>query len=172
MTVAVRVLPETVAVCDPGVAVTTYPVSALLPVLEGAVQDTTAERVPAVAETFVGAPGAGLPGVTAADAVEAGPLPTEFVATTVNVYDVPLVSPVTVATVPVVVAVTLPGLDVTVYCVIGAPLLAGAVHVTFALPYPAVAVTVVGAFGTPFGVNDADAPSAPVPTAFVALTVA
>ena len=35
-------------------------------------------------------------GVTAADAAEAGPVPTALVAVTVKVYAVPLVSPVTV----------------------------------------------------------------------------
>jgi hypothetical protein len=38
-------------------------------------------------------------GVTALDAAESGPVPTEFVALTVNVYAVPLVSPVTTAVV-------------------------------------------------------------------------
>ena len=36
-------------------------------------------------------------GVTAFDAAEAGPVPTALVAVTVNVYAVPLVSPLTVA---------------------------------------------------------------------------
>jgi hypothetical protein len=36
-------------------------------------------------------------GVTEFDAVEAGPVPTAFVADTVNVYAVPFVSPLTVA---------------------------------------------------------------------------
>jgi hypothetical protein len=36
-------------------------------------------------------------GTTALDAADAGPVPTPFVADTVNVYVVPFVSPVTVA---------------------------------------------------------------------------
>ena len=57
----------------------------------------------------------GTVGVTAADAAEATLVPLAFVAVTVNVYAVPLVSPVTVATMaPVVVAVLPPGDEVTV----------------------------------------------------------
>ena len=57
-----------------------------LPPLPGAVQDTVAEPLPAVAVTPVGAPGAvGAAGVTAFDAAEAGPVPTALVAVTVNV---------------------------------------------------------------------------------------
>ena len=54
-----------------------------------------------MADTFVGAAGAvGVAvGVTAFDAAEAGPVPTALVADTLNVYAVPLVSPVTVAVV-------------------------------------------------------------------------
>jgi hypothetical protein len=40
-----------------GLLVTVYPVSALPPLLAGAVQDTTADALPAVAETLVGASG-------------------------------------------------------------------------------------------------------------------
>jgi hypothetical protein len=50
------------------------------------------------------------------------------------------------------------------------PLLVGAVKVTFARAFPAVAVTSVGAFGTVIAVTaplDADNP---VPLAFVAVT--
>jgi hypothetical protein len=52
--------------------------------LEGAVQLTVADPIPAVATTFVGAEGSDA-GVTAADAAEAGPVPTALVAVTVNV---------------------------------------------------------------------------------------
>lgn len=45
---------------------------------------------------------------------EAGPIPAEFVAVTVNVYVVPFVSPVAVIGLPEPVAVTLPGEEVTV----------------------------------------------------------
>jgi hypothetical protein len=54
------------------------------PVLAGAVQETVACPLPAVADTPVGAPGT-VDGVAAADAVEAAPVPDTFVAVTVNV---------------------------------------------------------------------------------------
>jgi hypothetical protein len=53
-------------------------------------------------------------GVTAFDGLDAGPVPTAFVAVTVNVYDVPLVKPVTVWVVLDPDDVNPPGLDVTV----------------------------------------------------------
>jgi len=62
-----------------------------------------------------------------------------------------LVSPVTVAVVVVplaVVALKFPGLDVTVYEVIGEPpVLVGAVQLTLAWALPAVAVTLAGGLG-------------------------
>jgi hypothetical protein len=81
----------------------------------GAVQVTVACALPAVADTPVGAPGT-LAGTTALEGVDAGPVPTALVAVTVNVYEVPLVSPVTVAVVllPPAVAVSPPGEEVTV----------------------------------------------------------
>ena len=71
---------------------------ALPPLLDGAVQDTVADPLPAVAVTPVGAPGTvGAVGVTALDGEEADPVPMALVADTVKVYVVPLVSPGTVA---------------------------------------------------------------------------
>ena len=52
--------------------------------LADAVQLTVADPIPAVAATFVGAEGNDA-GVTAADAAEAGPVPTALVAVTVKV---------------------------------------------------------------------------------------
>jgi hypothetical protein len=70
-------------------------------------------------------------GVTAAEAADAVESPRGFVAVTVNVYAVPLVSPVTLAVVPpVVLAVLPPGVAVTVYAVIGEPPSYGAAQVT------------------------------------------
>ena len=66
-----------------------------LPPFDGAVQLTVACAFPAVALTFVGAPGS-VAGVTAFDGLDARPVPIAFVAVTVNVYAVPFVSPVTV----------------------------------------------------------------------------
>jgi hypothetical protein len=58
----------------------------VLPPLEGAVQVTVADPLPAVAVTPVGAAGTvGATGVTAFDGAEAEPVPTAFVAVTVNV---------------------------------------------------------------------------------------
>ena len=57
-----------------------------------------------------------VPGVTAFEGAEAGLGPTALVALTVNVYEVPLVRPVTMAldADPATVAVLLPGVEVTV----------------------------------------------------------
>lgn len=67
------------------------------PVLAGAVQDTVACALPAVAVTAVGAPGTVIAcGVTGTEGKDSGPLPRALVACTVNVYVVPSVNPVTV----------------------------------------------------------------------------
>jgi len=86
-----------------------------------------------------------------------------------------LVSPVTVADValPAAVAVAVPGDAVTVYDrTAPPPVVAGAVHDTVACPFPAVAVTPVGAPGGPDGVTALEAAEAgPVPAALAAVTV-
>src|SRR5665648_799197 len=122
-----------VAVAPPGDAVTVYPVIDEPPLLAGAVQLTIAEAFPGVANTAVGAPGTVL-GVTTALATDAGEVPTLLVAVTVNVYAVPLASPVTVPVVTsVVLTVAPPGDAVTVYPVIDEPpLLTGAAQLTTA----------------------------------------
>ena len=63
----------------------------------------------------MGAPGA-VAGTAAADATDATPAPAEFVAFTVNVYEVPLARPTTVQVVTGAVELQTnePGLDVTV----------------------------------------------------------
>jgi hypothetical protein len=84
---------------DPAYGVTVYPVIALPPLLAGADQLTNACPVAGDPDTdwgAVGAVGAEL-GVTELDCADAGPVPTIFVAATVNVYAVPFVKPVTVA---------------------------------------------------------------------------
>jgi len=89
-------------------------VTAAPPLLAGAVHDTTDDAFAApVALTAVGAPGT-VEGTTAADALEAAPVPEAFVAVTLNVYDVPFVNPATVHEVVAVVHVNEPGEDVTV----------------------------------------------------------
>jgi hypothetical protein len=83
-----------VTVCPPD-DVAVYDVMVEPPLLAGGVKVTVACALPAVAVPIVGAPGT-VAGVTLLEAEEAGPVPTAFVAVTVNVYAVPLVSPVTV----------------------------------------------------------------------------
>ena len=84
-----------------------------------------------------------------------------------------MVRPVTVTDVPVVVAVTSPGAEVTVYSVIGLPPSeAGAVHETTAETSVGVADTSVGVSGTIAGVIGVDGSEAIlVPREFVAVTV-
>ena len=89
-----------------------YPVSAPVPVLDGAVQVTVADPLPAVAATPVGAPG-NVAGVTGLDGAEACPVPVALVAATVKVYAVPLVSPVTVVEVAGGFPVTVTGVSAT-----------------------------------------------------------
>jgi hypothetical protein len=86
---------------------------------------------------------------TALLAEDAFDVPTAFVAVTVNVYDVPAVKPLTVIGDELPVAVTLPGLDVTVYWVIAEPpLFAGALNDTDKLDVVALpALTPVGGSG-------------------------
>ena len=85
-----------------------------LPLLAAAVYATATVVLPAVGVPIVGAPG-NVYGVTAPEAPDAVPVPAAFVAVTVNVYCVPLVSPVTVSEVTLVpVVVKLPGDDVAV----------------------------------------------------------
>jgi hypothetical protein len=125
------------------------------PPVFGAVKLTEADAFPADATTFVGVEGFPT-GVTAADGVEEAEFPTEFLATAVKVYAVPLVKPVISQPVVglVVVQVRPPGEDVITYSVTAdPPLSVGAVSVIVALPGElVVAVTPVGAAGTVAGV--------------------
>jgi len=74
---------------------------------------------------------------------------------------------------PVVVAVSLPGLDVTVYPVMAEPPFdIGADQLTTAAFAPEVAITPVGAPGTVEGILGAElTDAAPVPLAFLATTL-
>ena len=112
-------------------------------------------------------------GVMEFDDPDAGLGPTLLVAVTVNVYSVPLVRPVSTMEGCVVVAVMLPGSEVTVYKVIGEPPLdAGAFQVMLACPFPAVATIPVGELGMVTGVMEFDDPDAGlVPTLSVAVTL-
>ena len=84
------------------------------PVFVGAVKLTDALPLLTVALIPVGVPGAVAAGVTEDEALEVVPVPTALVATTVKVYAVPLVRPVTVIGEDVPVAVIPPGEEVTV----------------------------------------------------------
>ena len=148
----------------------------------GASQVTLAWVSPRTAVTFCGAPGTPA-GVTGAEAVDGSLSPTALVATTVNVYAVPFVNPVTsqvnggVNGEPIVHVAPPTGLPpsnaCTAYEVIGEPLSeVGASQVTLAWASPATAVTVTGASGTPAGVTDPEGSDGSlVPTSLVAVTV-
>ena len=104
----------------------------------------------ACADTPVGADGATAPsGVTGLDGSDAGPAPDAFAASTLNVYWVPGVRPVTVVLVaggePVIVLgvwAAAPMYGVTLYDVTGPPA-DGAAHETVADAWPATALTPV-----------------------------
>ena len=87
--------------------------------------------------------------------VAAGPEPELLLATTLNVYDVPPISPVRVALVlvpdtPMALAACEPMYAVTKYCVTGVVELAGAAHqLTEARLAPAAAAALAGAPGAP-----------------------
>ena len=108
-----------------------------------------------------------------------GPEPWAFVATTETAYVMPSVSPETMqvngfgSTPTVVEQDALPGLKVTEYPVTGdPPSLVGAAHEIVARPFPATAVTFVGALGAPTGVAVVDPTlDGESPLLFVAPTV-
>jgi hypothetical protein len=106
-------LPTPVPTEPPGLDVTVYFVIATPPLLVGGPKLTVAIRLPPAAETEVGAPGT-VPGITLFDAADAGPVPAELVAVTVNVYAVPLVRPPTTSGLAGPDAINPPGLEVAV----------------------------------------------------------
>ncbi len=91
--------------------------------------------------------------MTVFEGTDGAPLPEAVVAKTTNEYGVPLIKLVTVQFLePVVLHTNPPGVDETVYPVIGSePVLAGALHETFASALPADALTPVGASVTGSG---------------------
>lgn len=149
---------STLTVMLPGADVTTYEVTFAFSAFAGAVQFTVAEASPAVAVTLVGADGAGavgvsstdVPGTTELERSEAGPVPAEFEAYTVNVYERPFVRRVIVALKVFPSTVTVwPMFERTMYeRMLLRPELAGAAHVIVALELPGVAATLTGAPGT------------------------
>jgi hypothetical protein len=118
-----------------------------------------------------------MPGLTEVDQPDQPDVPTAFDAFTLNLYEVPAVSPVTVTvpepdweTVPVIP----PDSDVAVYCVIGDPPLdAGAVKATVTEVDPVtVTAPIAGVPGANAGTTEPDSPdAAEVPTAFLAVTM-
>ena len=116
-------------------------------------------------------------GTTAAESTDAAPVPAEFVAVTLNLYETPLVRPATVHEVEAVEQVNEPGVEVTVYAeTADPPLDAGAVHETTDEPVAFTEVTCVadtpdGATGGPTGTTEFDEVDATdVPAEFVAVT--
>jgi hypothetical protein len=100
-------------------------------------------------------------GTTAPEDADAEPVPALFVAETVNVYEVPFERPVTVQLVVEVVQVNEPGVDVTVYPVVGLPPVeAGATHDTAACAFPDTADTDLGTPGVVAGTTTPDASDA------------
>jgi hypothetical protein len=156
----------------PGEDVAVYDVIGEPPVEAGGVNVTVACEFPAVATPIVGGPGTAA-GVTLFEGADAGPVPTAFVAMTVKVYAEPLARPFTTRGEEGPLALKLPGEDVTVYDVIGAPPFeAGGVNATPACALPAAAMTSAGAPGSVAGVTLFEgADASPVPTELVAVTV-
>src|SRR5207302_817520 len=130
---------------------------ALPPFDAGAVHETEAEALPAVAVTTVGAPGTvagggGATGVTLLEGADAALAPIALVATREAEEGAPVASPVTAADVAVTVVLPPAGLEgpaLFPYTTLFRS--AGAVQETEAEALPAVAVTVVGAPGTVAG---------------------
>lgn len=112
------------------------------------------------------------PAVTAFDGADGAEEPTPFLATTVNVYDVPEVRPETVIGLEEPEAVTPPGDDVTVYPVIVEPFDAPGVKETETLgePETPVAVTDVGESGADGVVTAFDDADGDDPATFTAFT--
>lgn len=153
------------------VALAVYPLIAAPPFADGAEKFTVTCPSAATAVEIVGALGV-VEGVTELVADDEAPAPFALLATTVNVYAVPFVSPLTVMGLALPVAIWPPE-EVTVYPVmVEPPLDAGAEKLTLAEAFPAVALPMVGAPGTVDGVMEFDAlEAALVPTPFVAVTV-
>ena len=140
------------------------------PLDEGAVNVTTAPPSVGIATGVLGAVGTSR-GVTEF-VVAAEEDPTPLAATTLNVYAMPLVRPLTMHDVAGALTVQLPpdGEEVTVYEVTAEPPFnEGGAKETVALPAPATAETFVGALGALAGVNPPEGVEEfPVPAAFVA----
>ena len=124
-----------------------------------------------------GAPGIVF-GIAARDAVEASDVNSAFSATTVKVYAVPFVKPVMLHANGLGNGATNshdpPAGDEVIVYLVGADSaeFAGAVNETFAAPFEAVAITLLGASGFAIGLTAVDAADElVVPVAFVAVVV-
>ena len=167
----------TVHVKFPGDDVTVYRKTAEPPLLAGARKETDADASPIAAVTPVGAFGT-VDGVSADDGSDAAEVPMPFVATTLKVYAVPFVKPVTVHASAMTVDVQVPAtLFPDVYAVAVYPVSAdprvslGASHVTATDPFPAIATTFLGTDGAALIATLDEAEDADdVPAALVAVT--
>ena len=170
--VTVQLSPVEVQDLDPDEEVTAYELIAAPPLFDGAVQETVTELSPNTPVTSVGTPGT-VAGTTAPDDGDADPEPSRFVATTVNVYDVPLRSPTMVHVVVIEVQVAEPGDEVTVYAVMSAPPFeVGADQDTVTDVDLDTPVTDLGTEGVVAGtIAEEAAEAAPAPFLFVATTV-
>ena len=99
----------------------------------------------------------GAAGVTGSEAGDSGEFPISFVATTVKLYEVPLVRPEIWQLVATVEQVAPPGVAVTTYAEIDEPLPAEACHETVTADELRTAVIAVGTVGTSAGVTVFDA---------------
>jgi hypothetical protein len=111
--IAIELVAFVVVLNTAGLETTLYEVIASPPSEAGGVHDTVAVALPLVASTLVGAPGT-VAGVTEGEALEVAETPIPFVALTVNVYAVPLVSPVASVDVAEVVPAKATGLETIV----------------------------------------------------------
>jgi hypothetical protein len=125
-----------------------------------------------VAVTFVGAPGV-VAGVVAVDGFEMRLVPAALVATILNEYAVPLISPEIVHEVSVVVVhiTTAVVASVTVYPVISAPFEAGAVQASVIEPFPNVGIGVAILEGTVAGTIVFDVAVSLRPASVIATTL-
>ena len=160
----------------PGEEVTSYSVIGEPPFEVGAAQATVTRPSPPSVPVTTGASGT-VAGVTEFETADDAPVPTPFVAVTVNEYGVPFDRPSTTHDAETAAHVRPPGAAVTVYPAIDEPPSeTGADHDTVTTPLPADTDAIVGAPGTVArganGVTSADATEGePVPAAVVAVTL-
>jgi hypothetical protein len=161
------------AVIPPGFDVTVYDCTGLPPLSSGGAKLTTAKPSLGAADTLSGGEIAVFDvqwiGIVPADS---GPLPNCVVACTVKTYVSPFVIPVIRTGLVVVVALSDPSVDETVYDWIGRPpVLTGGPKLTLMPPGTTVAATSVGAVGGVAGSTGNGPPGPLLPARLVAYTV-